>query len=215
MLANVHILYEDNHLLAVVKPVNMPVQRDRSGDEDLLSLLKRYIAEKYHKPGEAYLGLVHRLDRPVGGTMVFARTSKAASRLSEAFRTHAVQKTYLCVARGAIAAPMKLTDYLLKDERTGMVRVSPEGKLARLVSEPIAQKGGFTLRAPAHGPAASDPRAARARGPSPVGRRALWQRQTRRTDRPVVAQAGLRASHPARAADLCFPAAPGGRVADV
>lgn len=67
MLANVHILYEDNHLLAVVKPVNMPVQRDRSGDEDLLSLLKRYIAEKYHKPGEAYLGLVHRLDRPVGG----------------------------------------------------------------------------------------------------------------------------------------------------
>ena len=69
----------------------MPVQRDRSGDEDLLSLLKRYIAEKYHKPGEAYLGLVHRLDRPVGGTMVFARTSKAASRLSEAFRTHAVQ----------------------------------------------------------------------------------------------------------------------------
>ena len=145
MLANVHILYEDNHLLAVVKPVNMPVQRDRSGDEDLLSLLKRYIAEKYHKPGEAYLGLVHRLDRPVGGTMVFARTSKAASRLSEAFRTHAVQKTYLCVARGAIAAPMKLTDYLLKDERTGMVRVSPEGKLARLLSEPIAQRRGFTL----------------------------------------------------------------------
>ena len=144
MLANVHILYEDNHLLAVVKPVNMPVQRDRSGDEDLLSLLKRYIAENTAKPGEAYLGLVHRLDRPVGGTMVFARTSKAASRLSEAFRTHAVQKTYLCVARGAIAAPMELTDYLLKDERTGMVRVSP-GKLARLVSEPIAQKGGFTL----------------------------------------------------------------------
>ena len=90
MLANVHILYEDNHLLAVVKPVNMPVQRDRSGDEDLLSLLKRYIAEKYHKPGEAYLGLVHRLDRPVGGTMVFARTSKAASRLPDASRTHTV-----------------------------------------------------------------------------------------------------------------------------
>ena len=145
MLAGVHILYEDNHLLGVVKPVNMPVQRDRSGDDDLLSLLKRYIAEKYHKPGDAYLGLVHRLDRPVGGTMVFARTSKAASRLSEAFRTHAVQKTYLCVARGEIAAPMELTDYLLKDERTGMVRVSPEGKLARLASEPIAQRRGFTL----------------------------------------------------------------------
>lgn len=145
MLAGVHILYEDNHLLAVVKPVNMPVQRDRSGDADLLSLLKRYIAEKYHKPGEAYMGLVHRLDRPVGGTMVFARTSKAASRLSEAFRAHRVQKTYLCVARGTVPAPMELEDCLLKDERTGMVRVSPEGKLARLASEPIARRQGLTL----------------------------------------------------------------------
>lgn len=148
--------------------------------------------------------------------MVFARTSKAASRLSEAFRTHAVQKTYLCVARGAIAAPMKLTDYLLKDERTGMVRVSPEGKLARLVSEPIAAKGRLhaAARAPAHG-RPHQIRVQHAHAAIPVGRRALWQRQTRRTDRPVVAQAGLRASYPARAADLCFPAAPGGRVADV
>lgn len=76
------VLYEDNHLLAVEKPVNMPVQKDISNDDDLLSLLKQYIKDKYNKPGNVFLGLVHRLDRPVGGAMVFARTSKAASRLS-------------------------------------------------------------------------------------------------------------------------------------
>ena len=76
------ILYEDNHLLAVEKPANMPVQGDSSGDDDLLTLLKGYIKDKYNKPGDVYLGLVHRLDRPVGGAMVFARTSKAAARLS-------------------------------------------------------------------------------------------------------------------------------------
>ena len=80
------VLYEDNHLLVVEKPVNMPVQGDASGDMDLLTACKAYIKEKYHKPGEVYLGLVHRLDRPVGGVMVFARTSKAAARLTEQFK---------------------------------------------------------------------------------------------------------------------------------
>lgn len=75
------VLYEDNHLLCVAKPVNLPVQADESKDADLLTLLKGYIAQKYQKPGAVYLGLVHRLDRPVGGAMVFARTSKAASTL--------------------------------------------------------------------------------------------------------------------------------------
>ena len=84
----IDVLYEDNHLLAVVKPPNLPAQADRSGDDDLLSILKRYIGNKYQKPGNVYLGLVHRLDRPVGGAMVFARTSKAASRLSAAFAEH-------------------------------------------------------------------------------------------------------------------------------
>ena len=79
---NVRVLYEDNHLLVVEKPANVPVQADASGDEDLLTACKRYIKEKYAKPGEVYLGLVHRLDRPVGGVMVFARTSKAAARLT-------------------------------------------------------------------------------------------------------------------------------------
>ena len=142
---SVHILYEDNHLLIAEKPVNVPVQRDRSGDDDFLNMLKRYVQVKYNKPGEAYLGLVHRLDRPVGGTMVFARTSKAAARLSKAFAEHTVKKTYLCVVQGVVEGRLELTDKLLKDEKTGMVRVSEEGKLARLISEPVAVRANRTL----------------------------------------------------------------------
>lgn len=143
------ILYEDNHLLIVVKPPNMPVQADSSGDDDLLSALKRYIAEKYAKPGAVYLGLVHRLDRPVGGVMVFARTSKAAARLSETFRTHEQDRRYLAVVEGAIDAPRDLTDHLLKDERTHSSRVVPAGtpgaKEARLTTTPLACADGLTL----------------------------------------------------------------------
>ena len=90
----IKILYEDNHLLVVEKPINIPVQADDSKDKDLLSMLKEYIKEKYKKPGNVYLGLVHRLDRPVGGVMVFAKTSKAASRLSEQVRNHSLKKEY-------------------------------------------------------------------------------------------------------------------------
>ena len=82
------VLYEDNHVLVAVKPPNMLSQGDQTGDTDILSVLKEYIREEYNKPGNVYLGLVHRLDRPVGGLMVFARTSKAASRLSEQMRRH-------------------------------------------------------------------------------------------------------------------------------
>ena len=143
------ILYEDNHLLAVVKPQNLPVQADRSGDDDLLSILKRYIGEKYHKPGAVYLGLVHRLDRPVGGVMVFARTSKAASRLSADFAAHAQDKRYLAVAQGALERPLELEDWLLKDGATGSVRAVSEGtpgaKLARLETRPLARREGLTL----------------------------------------------------------------------
>ena len=143
------VLYEDNHLLAVVKPPNLPVQADRSGDDDLLSILKRYIGNKYQKPGAVYLGLVHRLDRPVGGAMVFARTSKAASRLAAAFAAHATDKRYLAVVRGALDAPRTLEDALVKDGATGMVRVvapdAPGAKLARLTTAPLAQRDGLTL----------------------------------------------------------------------
>lgn len=146
----VGVLYEDNHLLVVVKPPNLPVQADASGDIDLLTLMKGYIGEKYHKPGAVYLGLCHRLDRPVGGMMVLARTSKAAARLSAAFAGHGVQKTYLAVVRGAAPDQMELCDYLLKDGRSGMVKVveasAPGAKQARLVSENLARREGLSLQ---------------------------------------------------------------------
>ena len=82
------ILYEDNHLIVVVKPINVLSQSDITGDMDMLTLIKSYLKEKYHKPGNVYLGLVHRLDRPVGGIMVFARTSKASKRLNDIIKNH-------------------------------------------------------------------------------------------------------------------------------
>ena len=146
---NIPVIYEDNHLLVVEKPANLPTQADSSGDDDLLSILKRWIGEKYNKPGAVYLGLVHRLDRPVGGVMVFARTSKAASRLSEAFRSHEQDRRYLAILEGEVSAPLELTDYLLKDGRTGMVRAvsreTPGAKQARLISRPVCSCEGLTL----------------------------------------------------------------------
>ena len=143
------VLYEDNHLLAVVKPPNLPVQADSSGDDDLLSIMKRYIGNKYQKPGNVYLGLVHRLDRPVGGVMALARTSKAAARLSAAFAAHQQDKRYLAVVQGAMPGEMTLEDALLKDGRTGMVRVvapdTPGAKSARLRTRPLAAREGLTL----------------------------------------------------------------------
>lgn len=94
------VIYEDNHIIVVEKPVNIPSQGDKTGDIDMLTIIKQYIKEKYNKPGNVYLGLIHRLDRPVGGVMVFAKTSKAASRLSEEVRKKIFQKTYLVIANG-------------------------------------------------------------------------------------------------------------------
>ena len=94
------VIYEDNHIIVVEKTVNIPSQGDKTGDIDMLTIIKQYIKEKYNKPGNVYLGLIHRLDRPVGGVMVFAKTSKAASRLSEEVREKIFQKTYLVIANG-------------------------------------------------------------------------------------------------------------------
>lgn len=143
------VLYEDNHLLVVVKPANLPAQADSSGDEDLLTILKEYIRVKYQKPGNVYVGLVHRLDRPVGGVMVFAKTSKAASRLSEAFAKHTQDRSYFAVLQGELTAPRTLEDDLLKDPKTGNVRAVKPGtsgaKHAKLDTAPIAVKNGLTL----------------------------------------------------------------------
>ena len=123
------VLYEDNHIIVVVKEPNIPSQSDKTGDIDMLTLVKKYIKEKYNKPGEAYIGLIHRLDRPVGGTMVFARTSKAASRLSEQIRNKTFKKKYLAVVDGNFNEKKgTLIDYLYKDERNNISKVVAETK---------------------------------------------------------------------------------------
>ena len=143
------VLFEDNHLLIVVKPANLPTQGDSSGDLDLLTILKEYIREKYQKPGNVFVGLVHRLDRPVGGVMVFAKTSKAASRLSEAFAKHTQDRQYFAVLQGEMKDPRTLENELLKDAKTGMVRAVKPGtagaKHAKLDTMPIACRDGLTL----------------------------------------------------------------------
>ena len=118
------ILYEDNHIIVVEKPVNIPSQGDKTGDEDMLTIIKKYIKEKYNKPGDVYLGLVHRLDRPTGGVMVFAKTSKAASRLSEQVREKDVHKKYLCIVDGKLERSKDIwKDYLLKNEKNNISKV--------------------------------------------------------------------------------------------
>ena len=128
----INIIYEDNHLLVVEKPINVPVQADKSGDEDLLTMLKKYLKEKYNKPGDVYLGLVHRLDRPVSGVMVFAKTSKAASRLSKQIQKHEFKKIYMAVIEGKVSESGVFKDKLKKDEKTNITRVSEDGKEAEL-----------------------------------------------------------------------------------
>jgi 23S rRNA pseudouridine1911/1915/1917 synthase len=123
----VHIIYEDNHLLVVEKPVNVLSQEDETNDKDMLTILKEYIKKKYNKPGNVYLGLVHRLDRPVGGVMIFAKTSKAASRLSEQVRNKTFKKTYFAVIHGNMNKRDTLKDYLYKDSKTNIVTVVKKG----------------------------------------------------------------------------------------
>jgi len=135
-MKNLNVIYEDNHIIVVEKMVNIPSQGDKTGDIDMLTIIKDYLKEKYQKTGNVYLGLIHRLDRPVGGVMVFAKTSKAAARLSEQVRNKEFQKEYLVVVNGR---PEKdkgiLEDFLLKNERANMSKVVPEGtKNAKLAS---------------------------------------------------------------------------------
>lgn len=145
----VDILYEDNHLLCVAKPPNLPTQADASGDADLLTLLKEYVRVRYNKPGEVYLGLVHRLDRPVGGCMVFARTSKAAKRLNDSQKAGQFQKVYLALCMGKTPRAGELTNYLVRDDATHSSRLcdkhTPGAKEARLRYERLTFDGDLSL----------------------------------------------------------------------
>lgn len=131
------VVFEDNHLLIINKDPGILVQGDRTGDTTLLDVLKDYIKEKYDKPGEVFLGLVHRLDRPVSGLVVFARTSKALERMNEIFRKRLVQKTYWAVVRQKPPKDAdKLVNWLIKDEQKNQVTVydyeAPKSQKAEL-----------------------------------------------------------------------------------
>ncbi len=145
-----NVLYEDNHLLVVEKPYGVPSQADASGDDDMLSICKNYIKHKYQKPGKVYLGLVHRLDRPTSGVMVFARTSKAAARLSKQLQAGGFKKTYMAVlTRQPPQQAGELIDYLLKNEPTRIASVvevsTPGAKKAMLRYEMLEAKDSLTL----------------------------------------------------------------------
>ncbi len=144
------ILFEDNHIIVVLKEQNLASCPDDSKDENLLDILKAYIKEKYQKPGNVYLGLVHRLDRPTGGVMVFAKTSKAAARLTEQMKTGDFEKKYLAVLHGTPEPESgKLVNYIKKNAVNNMVYLCPQGtegaKLASLEYRVLEAKGGYAL----------------------------------------------------------------------
>ncbi len=139
-----NILYEDNHIIVCVKPVGVLSQSDGSKTIDMLSILKQYIKEKYKKPGNVYLGLVHRLDKDVSGVMVFARTSKAASRLSNEVRNHEIKKKYMCVVEGIFKEKEGvLEDLLLRQEYSTIV--SKKGLPSSLKYKVIDEKDNYSL----------------------------------------------------------------------
>ena len=146
-LPKINIIYEDNHLLVIEKPINIPVQKDNTNDIDLITMLKDYRKKNENKPSEAYLGLVHRLDRPVGGIMVFAKTSKAASRLSDQIRTNTFHKTYLAVIQGVIPKEGIFEDYLVKNEKENISYVTSKekGKYSKLEYKLLNTKDNLSL----------------------------------------------------------------------
>lgn len=144
------VLFEDNHILALEKPPGVLTQSDRTGDQSLLEMGKAYLKEKYSKPGAVFLGMVHRLDRPTGGVLLFCRTSKAAARVSEQFRARSVEKRYLALCQGV---PHKqngnLAHSLWHDEEKRVSRVVPAGhpgaREARLSYQVLAHREGQAL----------------------------------------------------------------------
>jgi 23S rRNA pseudouridine1911/1915/1917 synthase len=146
----VNIIYEDNHIIVVLKKADQPVMQDASQDYDLLTQVKDYIKMKYDKPGNVFVGLVHRLDRPVGGIMVFAKTSKAASRLSEQIRNNKVVKKYLAVVLGRMSNTSdSLENWMYKDEskKTSFIadKIYKDAKLAKLSYTVLKASGEYSL----------------------------------------------------------------------
>ncbi|HLC69585.1 MAG TPA: RNA pseudouridine synthase [Patescibacteria group bacterium] len=144
------VLYEDNHLIAVYKPAGVLVQGDATGDQSLMDVVRGYLKEKYAKKGNVFLGLLHRLDRGVEGIVLFAKTSKGASRLSEQFRNHEVKKTYEALVEGKVKKTRDtLVNFLIKDEQKNVVQVFdqdvPDSLRAELDYEKIKEVEGNTL----------------------------------------------------------------------
>lgn len=147
------VLFEDNHCLAVFKPAGMLTMGDRTGDEAVVELARQYLRQKYDKPGKVFVGVVHRLDRPVSGVLLLARTSKAAARLSEQFRKHSIRKVYHAVVEGRPPQSAgELIDWLVKDETTNVSRVLRPGtgekeaaKQARLAYRCLNSAAGVSL----------------------------------------------------------------------
>jgi len=142
---NLNILFEDNHIIVVEKKPNILCQGDYTKDLDLLTMLKKYIKEKYNKPGNVYLGLVHRLDRPVGGIMVFAKTSKAASRLSESIKNHEMKKEYLLVCEGNLESEGIFEDYIEKKDNFSVISDEINGKYSKLEYKVVEKKNTLNL----------------------------------------------------------------------
>jgi len=150
MNSSLRILYEDNHLLIVNKPAGVLVQGDATGDKPLVEIGKEYIKEKYHKPGAVFLGVVHRIDRPVSGIVIFARTSKALERMNELFRDKQTKKTYWALVK---SLPPKSQDtlvhWLIKDEQknktTAYARENKNGQRSELSYKIIGEQAGFYL----------------------------------------------------------------------
>ncbi len=144
----IEVVYEDNHILVAKKPAGVPSQADSSGDMDMLSMVKEYVRVKYHKPGAVYIGLLHRLDRPAAGLMAFARTSKAARRLSEDIREGRFKKGYLAVVHGDVPGGT-MRDHLLKDMDANLSRAvpadTPGAKYAELSYRVLQKKNGCSL----------------------------------------------------------------------
>ncbi|MEG1900260.1 MAG: RluA family pseudouridine synthase [Bacilli bacterium] len=144
---NLVILYEDNHIIVVVKPCNILSQSDNTMDSDLLTVIKQYLKDKYHKEGNVFLGLVHRLDRPVSGVMVFAKTSKAASRLSQSIRDGLFEKKYLAVINGILDNKEgELVNYIKKNnDNTSVISTVDNGKLAILNYKVLEEVNNLSL----------------------------------------------------------------------